>query len=115
MDLSESVEAAGAVAHSVPTAWREAAPGRQLRALRLSLGVSQRHLSEDSGVAQSVISRVESGREVRWELLRRLYQSLGHEPLIVPLATSEDAGSLISDEIQKREDRAEAGRFARWG
>ena len=88
-------------------------PGEQLRAHRLSLGVSQRLLARESGVHQSVISDLERGADARWTTWKRLFSALGFRAALLPEAT-DDTEDFLQDEIQRRKDRMEAGRAARW-
>jgi len=89
-------------------------PAEQLRAKRNALGVSQRHLAETSGVPQSVISALERGGDGRWSTWKRLFDSLGFTAVLMPEGT-DDVEDLYNDGIQRRKDRMENGRAARWG
>jgi len=89
-------------------------PGARLRAMRDSLDVSQRLLAEQSGVDQSDISRIERGGDVRWSTLKRLFGALGCECELVVGPADEDAEDFLREKMQKRKDRMERGRFARW-
>ena len=89
-------------------------PGEQLRALRRSLGVSQRHLAEVSGVDQAVVCRLERGTDALWTTWQRLFVALGYGAVLMPVS-AEDAEDFLQDGIQRRKDRMEAGRMARWG
>ena len=91
----------------------ESFPGGQLRSLRRSLGVSQRHLAELSGVDQSVICRLERGSDAFWSTWRRLFVALGYRAMLSPGPCEEGEG-LLQDQARERKDRAEAGRAARW-
>lgn len=110
----ETIDAACNTASSLPTEWSRASPGEQLRALRLMRGISQRHLAEHSGVAQSVISRLEHGADAHWETWKELFAALGYEVVIAPLAYSDEWEGLLQDETYARGLRAEAGRMSRW-
>ena len=113
-DIQEDLDQACVAAGSIPRSWARATPGQQLRALRLSRNVSQRHLADESGVDQADISRLEQGADARWSTWQRLYTALGFEVVLAPLPSSEDAEDLIQDENLRRLDRMEAGRNARW-
>lgn len=99
---------------SVPRAWSEASAGAQLKFLRQTRGVSQRHLAAESGVDQADISRLERGADARGETWRRLFAALGYEAVLTPRETSEDAEGYLQEETLRRTDRAEAGRASRW-
>jgi transcriptional regulator with XRE-family HTH domain len=101
-------------AYSVPRSWAQTSPGEQLRVLRESRKMSQRHLADVSGLDQADICRLERGADARWETLKRLFAGLGYAAALVPLATSDDVEDLIEDELEQRQDRIEAGREARW-
>ena len=90
-------------------------PGERLRALRLSLEISQRHLAESSGVDQSVVCRLERGADARWETWRRLFAALGFDVVLTPAPSTEDLEDFLQDGIQRRKDRMETGRTSRWG
>lgn len=114
MDMQEALQEACAAAFDVPTKWARATPGAQLRALRTSRGISQRHLAESSGVHQSVVCRLEYGADARWSTWKRLFEGLGYDVVLVPLSTSDDVEDMLLDEKMQREDRIEAGRLKRW-
>lgn len=115
MDLSDCLDGMMDAAGRAPRAWKRASLGEQLRALRVDRGMSQRHVAEGAGVHQSLVSRLERGGDALWETWRRLFQSLGYEPFVVPEPGDEGVEDMISDEIQARRDREEAGRGRRWG
>ena len=113
--MDEAFEKACSAAYGVPRRWFDASPGEQLRYLRGARRVSQRHLAAESGVDQAFISRLESGADARWEVWKRLFESLGYYAVLAPLPSSEDVEDFLSDGVLQRKDRAEAGRAARWG
>ncbi|MFI5347557.1 MAG: helix-turn-helix domain-containing protein [Elusimicrobiota bacterium] len=115
MELDDGFNDACALAWSVPREWARASLGEKLRYLRGRRDMSQRHLADDSGVAQALISRLEAGGDALWSVWRRLFDALGYEPLLIPFPTSEEAEDFIREEIQRRQERAEAGRLSRWG
>ena len=92
----------------------EVYPGARLRALRLSLEISQRQLAELSGVDQSVICRLERGGDALWSTWRRLFAGLGYYAVLSP-AHEDEGDTLVEDGQRLRRDRMEAGRRARWG
>jgi transcriptional regulator with XRE-family HTH domain len=112
--LPGDLEEACSLALSLPRAWTRASAGEQLRALRGSRRVSQRHLAELSGFSQSAISRLERGGDASLRTWRRLFSSLGFEAVLTPLPSSEDATDLLLEEAQEREDKIELGRLSRW-
>jgi transcriptional regulator with XRE-family HTH domain len=110
MDLEDVVdEVAGALAR-VPKRWRDAPPGEQLGALRRSRRVSQRHLSEVSGVDQADISRMERGADARLGTWLRLFAALGYESVLMPIASCEETQDLLERQTIEREERMIAGR-----
>jgi transcriptional regulator with XRE-family HTH domain len=113
MELEDALDQACAAALSVPRAWISAEPGDQLRTLRHSRGVSQRHLADAAGVSQSVVCRLERGADARWTIWRSLFTALGYDAVLTPLSTSEDAEDLLEVQAQERQDRMEAGRMRR--
>ena len=89
-------------------------PGEQLRAHRRSLNISQRHLAEESGIDQSVICDLERGADARWTTWNRLFRALGCHAVLVE-DDLEETEDYLRDGIQRRKDRMESGRMARWG
>jgi len=109
MKLEEALDAVSLALDGVPSIWREASPGRQLRALRRSRRVSQRHLSEVSGVDQADISRMERGADSRLSTWRKLFSALGYDSVLLPLASCEDTEDLLAHQTNERRERMEAG------
>jgi DNA-binding XRE family transcriptional regulator len=68
-----------------PEVWRTKPHQFHLWLARKRDGLTQRQLAEKAGVHQSLVARVERGRDVRLSTMRRLYQTLGYHMLIVPL------------------------------
>ncbi len=93
----------------------DAQPGEQLRALRRSREVSQRHLAELAGVDQSVICRLEKGADARWATWKRLFSALAWKVVLRPEAFTEEFEGLLEDGTKERKERREAGLAARWG
>ena len=114
MELQEALAEAFVASRSLPRAWQDASMGDQLRAMRLSQRVSQRHLSEDSGVAQSFISRMERGADALWAIWRRLFSALGIDVVLAPFPPTDDTQDFLQDGVRQRQERMEAGRLARW-
>ena len=115
MELSDCLDGAVDAAMRAPREWRQATLGEQLRALRAHRGMSQRHVAEGARLDPATVGRLERGADARWETWRRVFFSLGYEPVMVPVPGDEGVEDMISDEIQQRQDRAEAGRGRRWG
>lgn len=111
MELQETLDEATAALDAVPEIWREAAPGRQLRALRKSRRVSQRHLAEVSGVDQADISRMEHGADARLSTWKRLFSELGYDAVLLPLSSCEETAGLLQSQARERDERVERG----WG
>jgi transcriptional regulator with XRE-family HTH domain len=89
-------------------------PGEQLRALRRSREISQRHLAEVSGVDQSVVSRLERGAGALWPTWRRLFSALGYDVVLRPSIGGDEWEDYLESGAQERKDRMEAGRESRW-
>jgi transcriptional regulator with XRE-family HTH domain len=68
--------------------------GQVIRSARRASGLSQRELSSISGVAQSTVSEVESGRRVPSSTtIDRLLQSTGHQLIAIPTRRSDAAAA----------------------
>jgi transcriptional regulator with XRE-family HTH domain len=91
-------------------------PGPLLHELRLSRGISQNHLAELARVDQAVVSRLERGADARWSTWTRLFEALGFEASLTALLLlgDDDTEDFLNDGIQRRKDRMEDGRNARW-
>lgn len=59
-------------------------PGKLVRRLRRGLRVSQRQLAAQSGVARSLVARLESGGDVSVGSLKRLLEALGCGLIVLP-------------------------------
>ena len=71
-----------------PPVWRERPAHFHLWLGRKLARLTQAELAARAGVQQSLVARVERGRDVRLSTMRRLYQALGYRMLIVPLKMS---------------------------
>jgi transcriptional regulator with XRE-family HTH domain len=68
--------------------------GQVIQAARRASGLSQRELSSISGVAQSTVSEVESGRRVpSVATVERLLRSAGHQLVAIPTRRSDAAAA----------------------
>jgi transcriptional regulator with XRE-family HTH domain len=68
--------------------------GRVIQAARRASGLSQREVSSISGVAQSTVSDVESGRRVpSATTVERLLRSTGHQLVAIPTRRSDAAAA----------------------
>jgi len=77
--------------------------------------ILQRLLAEAAGVDQSVVSHLERGADARWSTWKRLFNALGFEAVLVPeVSADEDTEDFLLHERQRRKDRMEDGRAARW-
>lgn len=110
----EDIDEACAASLRVPRAWRDAPPGAQLRALRVTRGISQRQLADESGFSPSFVCRLEKGGDAPWATWRRLFWGLGFDAVLTPMETCEESEDLLREERERRKDRAEAGRLRRW-
>ncbi|MBI3548530.1 MAG: hypothetical protein HY078_05705 [Elusimicrobia bacterium] len=61
-------------------------PGRLVLRLRRGLQLSQRRLSELSGVPRSLIIRTEAGRDIQISSLRRLLKGMGCGLAVLPVS-----------------------------
>lgn len=71
-----------------PEVWRTRPHHFHLWLARKLANMTQKQLAEKAGVDQSLVARVERGRDVRLSTMRRLYEALGYRMLIVPLKMS---------------------------
>lgn len=69
----------------VPECWRERPAHFHLWLARKLADLTQTEVAQRAGVSQSFVARVEHGRDVRLSSMRRLYDALGYQMLIVPL------------------------------
>ena len=82
------------------------APEETFLYVRCRLRLKQDELAWKSGVAQSIVSRVEGGADARLSTWRRLYAAMGFELILLPLSTRS---------IEELEERARIGRASeRW-
>jgi transcriptional regulator with XRE-family HTH domain len=85
-------EPAIAAAMKLPYGWMRAEPGAQLRALRVALHMSQRHLAESAGLSHSVVSELENGKsDARLATWRRLFEAMGYWAVLAPVAFAEES------------------------
>ncbi|MBI4374938.1 MAG: helix-turn-helix domain-containing protein [Elusimicrobia bacterium] len=75
-------------------------PGRLIARLRRGLQLSQLQLARKSGVAQSLVSRIESGRDVRLSTLQRLLEALGCGLVLLP--ASEELSALFKAQAEQQ-------------
>lgn len=68
-----------------PEVWRKRPAHFHLWLARKLARLTQEELARRAGVQQSLIARVERGRDVRLSTMRRLYEALGYRVLLVPL------------------------------
>lgn len=78
---------------------------RRLRELRKERRISCRQLADGAGVAPSVVTRAEQGRDARLSTWGRLFDALGYFLLPEIQENSEEAGDLLQDEAERRERR----------
>lgn len=71
----------------VPAGWPELSVGLALRRMRMRRGLKQRELAKLTRLPQSHISDLERGKvDIQVGTLRRIYERLGFQLLIVPRA-----------------------------
>ncbi len=80
---------------------------QQLRAVRSLKGLSQRDVSEMTGIPQAQISRIESGAvDLRLSTLVELSRALGHELTLVPRAALPAVRGIASGATPDRPQRS---------
>lgn len=92
-------------AGTLPYWWARMPLATQLRALREHRGVSQRQLADESGLRQSVVSRIENGSDARWSTWQTLYLGLGYRPILLPMEYCDETQELMDAERARRIDR----------
>ncbi len=77
--------------------------GKQLKAIRLKLQLSQAAVAKQLGMPQSGIAKIESGCvDVRINTLDNLARTLGYEVVLIPKPFLSAVSALIlGDEVQK--------------
>ncbi|MFI5345231.1 MAG: helix-turn-helix domain-containing protein [Elusimicrobiota bacterium] len=88
-------------ADSLPKDWKARGPEFGFEFVRCRLRFTQDELAQKSGVAQSIVSRVEGGFDARLSTWRRLYAAMGFDLVLLPVS------ALALEELEKR---AEQGR-----
>ena len=83
--------------------------GIQLRGLRQERRISQRQLADDIGVDSSLVSRVERGQDARLSTWAKLFEGLGYRLKLKTQELCEEAGDLLSEEAERREERRRDG------
>ncbi len=91
-----------ALGKSLPGDWGRWPVERCFQYLRFRVGLTQRELSEKSGVAQCVISRLESGGAARMDTWSRLFAAMGLRLAILPVS---------EEPVEALERRAQEGRM----
>ena len=92
------------------------AHGARLRELRAERGISRKQLADTAGLNVSQVSRAEAGRDARLSTFLKLYRGLGYDLNLEPREFCEEAGDLLAEEAQRRQDRREDGLLSgkRW-
>jgi DNA-binding XRE family transcriptional regulator len=72
-----------------PEVWRKRPHHFHLWLARKLAGLTQKELARRAGVNQSLVARVERGRDVRLTTMKKLYEALGYRMLILPLKARE--------------------------
>lgn len=88
-------------ANDLPCDWAATTTAGGFQYLRCRLRFTQDELAAKSGLAQSLISRLEGGFDARLSTWRRVYAAMGFDLLLVP-------SSRLS--VEALEARAEQGR-----
>lgn len=119
MDIAQTMRqdfeavAAGAeflrLIEGAPAVWRERPAHFHVWLARKHAGLTQAELAERAGVQQSLVARVERGRDVRLSTMSRLYAALGYRVLLVPLKMPSHA-YLSSQDGQNARDGIKSGR-----
>lgn len=68
-----------------PPVWRERPAHFHLWLARKLARLTQTELAAKAGMQQSLVARIERGRDARLSTMRRLYHALGYRMLLVPL------------------------------
>ncbi len=97
----DPLEALLALGRGLPAAWRDWPPHRCLEYLRCRFEFTQQELGEKSGVAQSLISRIEGGAPALLGTWVKLFAAMGFQLSLLPVS------SQSPKELQAR---AEGGR-----
>jgi hypothetical protein len=90
-----------------PSVWRERPTCFHVWLARKLAHLTQAQLAQLTGLPQSLISRVERGRDVRISTMKRMYEAMGYRMLILPLKMPSQAYSAPALEI--REESGEGG------
>ena len=80
-------------ARALPEDWRRWSAGESFQFLRCELRFTQEELAEKAGLAQSQVSRAESGADARLSTWQKIYAAMGFRLLLVPL-TDRTLGAL---------------------
>lgn len=72
-------------ARGLPVWWRDKSPADGFVALRRRFQFTQDEVAERSGLAQSLLSRLEGGGDARLSTWRRAYAAMGFELLLLPV------------------------------
>ena len=86
--------------------------GATVKRRRVSLGLTQRHLEALSGIDQTVISRIENGKQygLRWSRFANLVDALGgFDVALAPWATPGREPSARAAAAPPRVDRIDLG------
>ncbi len=86
-----------------------------LRARRLELRLSQRHLADSAGVSSSVVSRAERGGDALLSTWEKLFDGLGDRLELDSTRWSEEGEEILMDERDARLERRHEGLMARLG
>lgn len=68
-----------------PEVWRQEPAHFHVWLARKRAGLTQAELAGRAKMQQSLVARVERGRDARISTMRRLYEALGYRMLILPL------------------------------
>ena len=88
---------------ALPSEWRGKSADEGFEYLRRRLAFTQDELARKSGVAQSIVSRVEGGADAYLSTWRRIYAAMGFDLMLLPISR------LTVEELERR---AEEGRPA---
>jgi HTH-type transcriptional regulator / antitoxin HipB len=91
---------------------QSAGVGALLAAERRRQGISQGELARRLGVAQSNLSRIENGADLRVSTLLEIARVLQLEPMLVPKRSTRSVRALLDDAGARSETEApKRGRF----
>jgi transcriptional regulator with XRE-family HTH domain len=81
----------------------------RLKNLRGERGISRLQLADEAGVRASVVARAELGADARLSTWAKLFDALGYELNLELIEQCEEAGDLLAEEADRRDERRREG------